>query len=364
MRCLTLAKELKKRNCEIIFICKEQKGDLINLIENYFYVIRLKKRSIEVKIKDQNIINHEHLLYQEWLGWSQQSDTKFCINELRRNEIKDIDWIITDHYSLDYLWEEIMYEEVKKLRSLDTYNVCKILVIDDLANRKHVSNLILDQNYFGSQSSERYRNHIQPEKTELLLGPSYALIGEEYSKLHSLLPERSKVNRILIFMGGVDKFNITGKAIEALMKNEFSSIWVDVVIGRQTDQTEKIKSLAKERKNTTLHYQIKSLSGLMYKADLSIGGAGVTTWERCCLGLNSLVITIANNQIPIANALHKEGYIQYIGSAEEITSKKIEKEINKYIKSKDKKKSGHNLVDGLGAKRVANIILGPRLYTN
>jgi UDP-2,4-diacetamido-2,4,6-trideoxy-beta-L-altropyranose hydrolase len=46
---------------------------------------------------------------------------------------------------------------------------------------------------------------------------------------------------------------------------------------------------------------------LMLEADLCIGAAGSTSWERCTLGLPAIVFCIADNQRSVVDALSKSG---------------------------------------------------------
>ena len=105
----------------------------------------------------------------------------------------------------------------KKLRNnLPKGTPGRLLVIDDLADRAHEADILLDQNFFGEGSEQRYQKLV-PNHCRELFGPHYALLGPEYSQLHPLVPPRKNVRRILVYFGGVDKDNLTGRTLEALM---------------------------------------------------------------------------------------------------------------------------------------------------
>ena len=158
----------------------------------------------------------------------------------------EFDWVIVDHYSLDIDWEKKIIEGLSKSRKT------KLLVIDDLANRKHQADILIDQNYFGARTEKRYERWL-PENCRQLLGPTYALLGPEYALLHPLTEKRTEIKRVLIYFGGVDSENITARALQALMDPELSDLAVDVVLGLQAPYRQEIEEIMAIRKLTTLH---------------------------------------------------------------------------------------------------------------
>ena len=286
----------------------------------------------------------------KWLGCDQEKDAEDCLEEIEKSNIREIDWIIVDHYGLDEPWE-------KKLKSkLRVEKKPNILVIDDLANRRHEADIIVDQNYFGPTGNERYRGLI-PETCRQLLGPNYALLSDEYKQMHKLAPRRNEIKRILVYFGGVDKNNLTQKTMECLSEPQFREIAVDVMMGKLTTRSRKVYELARRRGNTTLHEPAPSLSGLIMRADLAIGAAGTTTWERACLRLPSILISTAENQEEFAKALHKEGHIKLIGRGDQISKDKIKEAILDIRENGNLIDGGWHLTDGYGAQRVSRMVI-------
>ena len=189
----------------------------------------------------------------------------------------------------------------------------QLLVIDDLADRHHQADLLLDQNFFGADTETRYEG-LLPNQCRALLGPQYALLGPEYAQLHPLVPPRTELRRVLVFFGGVDPANLTGRALEALLAPELAALAVDVVLGFQCPHRQAVEELVARRPHTTLHDAQPSLAGLIARADLSIGGGGATTWERACLGLPSIVTAIAENQIPVLSYLASAEHVKLFSS--------------------------------------------------
>jgi UDP-2,4-diacetamido-2,4,6-trideoxy-beta-L-altropyranose hydrolase len=320
MRCLTLADELTQNRGKVEFICREEPGNMINHIE---------KRGYEVKPLPAGIdLETDRELSQDFLG----------------KHTETIDWLVVDHYELDARWESYMHSSVRK-----------IMVIDDMANRPHDCDLLLDQNY--NETPNRYQRLVPITCTQLL-GPEYALLRPQFSKAREKLRNRTgEVKRILVFMGGADPTNQTCKVLRAIKKFNSPDIAVDTVIGVSNKHREEIENLASNMSKTICHYNVENMSELMAVADLSIGASGTTSWERCCVGLPSLVITIANNQIKIAENLGKNGIITNLGWFEDVNQSDIKSALEYLLDKPDIIRQmsidGMRIVDTLGTERVA-----------
>jgi UDP-2,4-diacetamido-2,4,6-trideoxy-beta-L-altropyranose hydrolase len=293
MRCRTLARELKRHGANIIFLCRRQPGDLIGLLEPLAASEGLEGRDY----------------YGAWLGCSQDQDVFQCLEALAEACITSASWLVVDHYGLDASWEDQLLAGLAVGSA-----VPKLFVIDDLADRPHQTDLLLDQNYYGYLTEQRYQGLVSPHCRQLL-GPNYALLGPEYAKLHSLIPQRTELRRILVFFGGVDHGNLTSRALEALKEPELEHLAVDVVLGQQSSQRQTVAKLVASRPGTTLHLQLPTLAGLIARADLVIGACGATTWERFCLGCPAITIVIAENQYELAQCLRRDGLAYVIDSS-------------------------------------------------
>jgi len=169
--------------------------------------------------------------------------------------------------------------------------VGRIFAIDDLADRTHDCDQLLDQNLFADMHT-RYASKV-PEDCRLLLGPEYTLLQPIYAELHDRIPPREgPVRRILISFGGADRDNLTGRALAAFLSLNRPDIDVDVVISGSSLYIHGIREQVAGRDNIHLHSNLPTLAPLMARADLAIGAAGTTAWERVCLGLPGLVVTL------------------------------------------------------------------------
>ena len=350
IRCRTLARELRCRGAHVTFLCRQQTGDLINLLRQEFPVLPLPElpQGATHTPDEQPLQGRE--LYAAWLGCSQDQDAVDCLQALAQAGHQSTSWLVVDHYGLDACWEEQM------LVALTGSAPPNLLVIDDLADRPHQADLLLDQNFFGEATEQRYQGLV-PTHCRQLLGPHYALLGPEYAQLHPLLPPRTELRRVLVFFGGVDPANLTGRALEALMDPALADLAVDVVLGRQSPHRQVVAELVARRAHTTLHKPLPSLAGLIARADLAIGAGGSTTWERICLSLPSLVVALAANQLPFTEALDRTGYVHHLGQGFDVTTSQISSAVLAF-----QDKFGHSyarwsLVDGCGASRFAGITL-------
>jgi UDP-2,4-diacetamido-2,4,6-trideoxy-beta-L-altropyranose hydrolase len=352
VRCRTLARELRRRGAHVTFLCRRQPSDLINLLEQEFPVLTLPALPVTATKTPENLPLQGRELHSAWLGCSQGQDAADCLQALAQAGIRSASWLVVDHYGLNATWQTQLLAGLAGAPP-------RLLVIDDLADRPHKADLLLDQNFFAEASEGRYAGLV-PEHCRQLLGPHYALLGPEYAQMHPLVPPRTELRRALVFFGGVDPANLTGRALQALMDPELASLAVDVVLGLQSPHRQAVAELVARRPHTTLHEPLPSLAGLIARADLAIGAGGATTWERACLGLPSLVVTIADNQLPFAQALDQASQIRLLGCSTTVGVEHIRKSLVDALQEAWPQDCGHGLTDGWGAARVATALLGPQ----
>jgi UDP-2,4-diacetamido-2,4,6-trideoxy-beta-L-altropyranose hydrolase len=306
MRCLTLADELTRQGHECRFICREHVGHLGDLIASKGYGLTLLPAPIgnELAPRDSNSDD-----YSLWLGVPWQEDARQTLDAVKTWKP---DWLVVDHYALDADWERALANAVGN-----------IMVIDDLANRHHECDVLLDQNALGHSMTERYECLVS-DSCNLLLGPKYALLRPEYAELAKALPERDGViSRVLVFVGGSDPYHLTERYLRALTAPEFEHLFVDVVIGKNHPSPAIVESLVEARSRTRLYSALPSLAALMVRADLMLGAGGATNWERMCLGLNSVVTSVASNQDEINQTLARKGLIEFLGPAGTLTDTSV-----------------------------------------
>lgn len=333
MRCLTLAEALKKQGAQICFVSRGLPAHLRDMLTS-------KGMQLASLDGETSAVIDGDLAHAQWLGTSQTKDAQATIKALTDQQW---DWIIVDHYALDARWESALRAVAKQ-----------IMVIDDIADRQHDCDVLLDQNYYVDMQA-RYEGKV-PAHCRQLLGPRYALLRDEFRKLREhVKPRTGAVKKVLVFFGGVDADNYTGLAIQALAALANQSLHVDVVIGAQHPCREQIQQ-ACAAQGYVCHVQTTRMAELMAEADLAIGAGGSATWERCCLGLPALLVALADNQVDIAKALDSIGACVYLGTAEAADSLTIQRTITSLSGRREQLEmiSNHacSLVDGMGVDRV------------
>ena len=322
MRCLTLAQTLQNKGAEVQFICRKHEGNLIDKICSTGF------HTFELELTDEKEVDNK-LAYTSWLGATQQKDVDECINILKD---KKTDWLIVDHYSLDEYWQKSLKPYYKKL-----------MVIDDLADRQFDCDILLNQN-LGS-TKEQYKNRV-PKSCELLLGCEYALLRPEFSKLRGQALEKRKktkeIKNILISMGGGEN-----KIIYDILKQLDSRFNVVVVLGKNFLFNKKVQSYV-DGKNIKIIMETDNMAKLMLDADLAIGAGGSTSWERCCLGLPTIVFMIADNQREVVKNLEQLGAV--------IVAENLKEDLQLIMRNIDLWKRMSNkaqeICDGLGVHRI------------
>ncbi|MBJ6724840.1 UDP-2,4-diacetamido-2,4,6-trideoxy-beta-L-altropyranose hydrolase [Geomesophilobacter sediminis] len=322
IRTLTLADVLRAGGATVCFISREFPGHLCDVVENCGYpTIRLPDFAAAAPSFEED---------------AAQTSARLAAEKL--------DWLIVDHYGLGQGWETAM-----------RCNAARIMAIDDLADRDHDCDLLLDQNFF-TNAEARYLPHL-PKGCVNLLGPRFALLRPQFAAARAVLRERGGgVKRVLIYFGGNDTTGETAKALRALARNS-KSLAVDVVVGGHTPLKEEIGRLVAEFPAGRTFFYVENMAELMSEADLFVGTAGSATWERCCLGLPSVVITTAANQIEPINHLAGCGVLLHAGHAGELTEKQLAELLQRVMADAPLLRGfttkSMELVDGKGAERCA-----------
>lgn len=338
MRCLTLADALRAQGAICHFICRAHSGHLAEVIEKRDHAVHLlpflepqAPHSLE-----PNTLAHAH-----WLGASWQADAQQSREVLRTLQPN---WLVVDHYALDTRWETTMAADHSRL-----------LVIDDLADRAHSCDLLLDQN-LGSELAD-YAPLVPPSCFRLI-GPKYALLRPEFAQWRAYSLQRREspqLKNILVTMGGVDKDNVTEKILEILSHCPLpSDCGITVVIGPTAPWLEQVKAKAAALPQPAkVMVNVSNMAELMANADLAIGAAGATSWERCCLGVPTLTVVLAENQHSGANALHNTGAAISLG-----TEKNLDELANRWATLvqqealKAMSEASACITDGSGVRRV------------
>lgn len=314
MRCFALAEQARKRKIESTFFSKNFPGHALrNLNENGY----------KVELLDPN------------LTWEQ--DAKFISDRLKSNNENYV--VIVDNYSLDARWEN-------RLRTFG-----KVVVIDDLADRKHACDLLID-NSFSSEPAKRYENLVSPE-TKLLLGPKYSFLRDE------IIEQRKKStikieNQVLVFFGGADHTSQTLRFVQQLNSIDLGTLDIKVVVAPTNIEFKSLKNF--KPKNFEILLDPKNFGELLSQSELYYGSGGTVTWERLYLGTPGIVVSIADNQVHLSKQLAQAGYQIYLGVAEKNSVQQAIDQVKKILSDLELRKNisekGRSLVDVINIQDI------------
>ena len=326
MRCLALAEGLRERGGTVAFVCRPGAGDLCDIIDAAgFRVHRLPAETSPT--------------------W--RDDAARTIDAVHGEA--PVAWIVVDQYALDAKWESVVRPHVQR-----------ILAIDDLADRSHDCDLLLDQN-FHPDPDARYAGLV-PATCTRLLGPRFALLRREFSAARPARPRVvAQVRRVFVFVSGADPTNVTERVLRALDGVATREVKVDVAIGLSGRHVGGLTEYCAARPGWTVHVQTPRIAELLAAADLAVGAGGGASWERACIGVPSLVLGVATNQLESAEALARAGTQVYLGRVEELDDASMSRALqvlfaNQYLRQA-LAHAAFALTDGRGVQRVARRLL-------
>lgn len=343
MRCLTLANALREVGAVCRFVTRAHSGHIgARIAAEGFDVAILPAPEIPAPAGPPT---HAH-----WAGveWAQDaSQTRALLEQ------DPPDWLVVDHYAFDIRWQKAVRPEGTKL-----------MAIDDLADRPHDCDLLLDQN-LGREAIDY--DGLVPDHCRRLIGPQYSLLRPEFAQVRTeSLARRARpgLRRIMVSMGGADAENVTGQVLDAMTKTDLPrSTAITIVLGSNAPFLPAVREqAAKMPFDTELRTDVSDMSRLMVAADLAIGGAGITSWERCCMGLPTLTLIQAENQRSGGYALAEAGVAVLLGEARD---EKWSSRMAGFFRTgdvlsllQDMSKRARAITDGLGCSRVVDAILG------
>lgn len=318
MRCLALAEALRQQHAEVVFLCQSLKGHMQALIQDSGFACQMLPVTPDWKEDAGNA--RAVLQHSSW------------------------DWLVVDHYALDANWQRLLRHHAKR-----------VMVIDDLANRTHDCELLLDQNLYADPGT-RYEALV-PCNTVQLLGPEYALLNPGFARLREARkPLDGKIRHVLVCFGGADAPNASLRVLTYLLP-AFPDIFFEVVLGAANPHRFSLEALCQGYSNVSLNIAVSDMPERMARADLFIGAGGSMTWERAALGLPGVILSIADNQRPLAQILAQLGEGYDLGAVEVFKPDELIAVLKHLLDSPEELRlMGQSLslrCDGRGAERVA-----------
>lgn len=316
VRCATLADELQLRGARVVFFCREAPGHMCGWLEDKGYEVRRLPGPASSPPQE---IRHMHAA----LG------------------AERFDWLVVDHYGLDATWE----------RAMAPLGGARF-VIDDIF-RVHDCEALLDQNVLDESTAY---SDLVPKHCRQLVGPRYGLLRPEFAIARQVRRHRAgTLDKILVSFGGTDPSNETAGAIEGFLRSSLIHAQATVVLGRGNTRRSDIRQQYVNSHRIRFIDHCDDMAVLMDWADIAIGAGGSTSWERCCMGLPTIAVEVAENQHTAVRALSLHGAILAIDN---ITV--VDNALNMLHKNADlliqMSQQAENLVDGLGTLRVADVL--------
>lgn len=285
-RTLALADAMRSAGWDVHFLTRERPGDLRSAIVARGYRLTALPAGEDITV----------------LGTPYAAEIEQSRQAL--SNLPDFDLLIVDHYGIDAEWETAMRPIAHR-----------IMVIDDLANRNHDCDILLDQNFAGGAEA-RYAGRVSPAARQLL-GPAYALLREEFRKYAGAVPPRTSAPpRVLVSFGGYDNGAYTVKALDALADTR-RALSVDVIGSPEAPGADRVAEIC-DSKRFRFHGLVRNVAEYMSAADFAIGAMGGSAWERCITGLPAIVLTVAGNQVPGAAACDRAGAVRWLGDADDV----------------------------------------------
>ncbi len=337
MRCLTLADMLRTRGAECHFVTRNLPGHLGTIIAQRGFSLSL----LDAPTCRAPAGPPDHA---GWAGVTWQQDLADT-----GSVIAEADWLVVDHYAFDARWERGLMGKVGR-----------IMVIDDLADRPHVAELLLDQN-LGRE--EQDYDELVPDTCRQLIGPRYALLRPEFAERRPNALERRKnalPSHLLISMGGIDAVDATSTALTALKHAQLpDDLRISVVMGSRAPSLERVHTLAASMPwLTDVLVDVVDMADLMAEADIAIGAGGSTTWERCCLGLPSIIVETAANQSGAVTTMEQAGAALGTGPLADLNfDERLIDVVFRVIQMPSELSArAADICDGHGARRVADAL--------
>lgn len=334
-RCLNLADRFGTLGHECKFFCRDLPGHFTSWVTER---------------------GHEAYILQDLVSVKKNIDEKEDYNLYLKSRylLNTPDWIVVDSYLLGKEWEEFAKNSSSRL-----------LVIDDFIDRPHSADLYLNQNLILSDTQSLERNGIKVER--FLLGPQFALLSSEYSKLRkSSQPRSGFVEKIFVYFGGVDEKDYLTRSLKCI-HNVFSDLVSVVLVAPEMGPNyQSVLNFCANHQNIQVFRAGASLANLMMESQLAIGACGSTTWERACLGLPSLGVAFSRNQALVAKNAGEAGacYIlpESLSRFEIELSAKLT-ELKEFGLTKSWSEKCFEVCDGFGSQRIANEIASFNLTT-
>lgn len=346
MRCLALANALQDRGAECHFICAQITAGLAERIEAAGHAMSRLENS---EVSPALAATAPPPPHADWLGdtmpWQSawRQDAAACQAAIAADG--RVDWLVVDHYALERGWHRTLRPHVRQ----------GIVVVDDLGDRDLDCEILLDQN-FRPPGQNPFTERL-PSGCTQLKGPGMALLDGSYGQAHKRARPRQSLNHVLVYLGQTQVRHL----LPVLTALSPLPLGMDLVVSDSLFQDPALRAHpiwnTPGTSQRRMHGRQPSLLPFMERADLAIGPIGSSTWERMCVGLPTLAVTLAANQEKIAADLHTAGFIDLLGPIDALSARDYTAGLARFAERTyliELSRRGLGLVDGQGADRLAS----------
>lgn len=292
----------------------------------------------------------DHPPHASWASASWEQDARETIAALQAQLPA---WLVLDHYAFDARWHRRVTEALG----------CRLLVIDDTADRAIDADVLLDHNW-ATDHRAKYAARLTREP-RWLTGPRFALLGASYRNAprHQ---HHAEVRSIGIFMGGTDPGGVSARVLSACREAGFSGD-IEVASTSANPQLAALKATCASTPPASVLLDAPDLAAFFERHDLQIGAGGGATWERCCIGAPTIALALADNQTAVVPALAALGAVRAaslpgtaLPDARPLKPVLAELLLDAAARAELAARAAA-LVDGRGAQRVALALLASNL---
>jgi UDP-2,4-diacetamido-2,4,6-trideoxy-beta-L-altropyranose hydrolase len=336
-RCLSLAHALRECGAVVQFVVRDLGLDGVSQVRAAGFAARSLPAPRPGDAHDCDVP------HGQWAGVAWAVDADQTCAALSDDVAGAPDWVVIDHYAFDARWHRVVAHKLG----------CKLAVIDDLADRALAGDLLIDHNVSPDHRTKFADRWLAT--APLLGGPRFALLNPVYaaSPRHAVARD---VRSIGVFLGSSDPARLSELAWRACRTVARFTGPIEVVTTRANPTRESLAQALRGDSQANLIEDLPDLAAFFARHDLQIGAGGGASWERCCIGAPSVLMTVAANQhvvvpqldaLGVAIGLPVDADVQAVGEA---VLGLIDSSVERRQEMSDRAKA---LVDGLGARRVA-----------
>jgi UDP-2,4-diacetamido-2,4,6-trideoxy-beta-L-altropyranose hydrolase len=258
-------------------------------------------------------------------------------------------WVVVDGYHLGPGYRRRIAGEGLRLAVLD----------DNGEQGQYVAGVIINHNLHAAE--EMYAD--RPSGARLLLGPRYTLLRRQFARDGGERAIPAAARKILVALGGGDENNATAAVLKAIGLLGRADLEVRVILGGASPHESVLRAMG-EGLPGTLHFErnVSDMAARMAWADLGVTAAGGTCREAACMGLPSVLLVLADNQLRVAEMHAGCGAAVNMGDAAAVAPEAIARAIEKLLDDPARReamaRAGRTLADGRGAARVVSVLRG------